>query len=90
MVLESSGIFVNHSHTMLMIKWILMFLLERMETVMTGVYSTCSTVVKLLLFFVLFACYSLVILDILSFTSKRYSDLFVMASLPDSNGVVQA
>ena len=37
MVLESSGIFVNHSHMTLMIKWILMFLLARMETVMTGV-----------------------------------------------------
>ena len=36
-VLESSGIFVNHSHMTLMIKWILMFLSARMEIVMTGV-----------------------------------------------------
>ena len=46
MVLELNGIFANHSHMMLMIKWILMFLWARMETVMTGVYSPCSTVFK--------------------------------------------
>ena len=36
MVLASNGTFVRHSHMMLMIKWILMFLLARMETVTTG------------------------------------------------------
>ena len=87
-VLESSGIFVNHSHTMLMIKWILMFLLGRMETVMTGVYSSCSTVFKpgkrmTVALFALVTCYSLVISDILSFISRRYSDC--MASILDSN-----
>jgi len=38
-VLELNGIFVNLSHMMHMIKWILMSLSARMETVMTGVYS---------------------------------------------------
>ena len=36
MVLVSSGIFAKHSHMTLMIKWSLMFLLARMETVMIG------------------------------------------------------
>ena len=41
MVPVSSGTFVKHSHMMLMIKWILMFLLARMETVMTGMDCLC-------------------------------------------------
>ena len=48
-VLESSGIFVNHSHMTLMIKWILMFLLARMVTVMTGVFSNTQQKLTLLL-----------------------------------------
>jgi len=48
-VLESSGIFVNHSHMTLMIKWILMFLSARMATVMTGVFSNTQQKPTLLL-----------------------------------------
>ena len=68
MVLELNGIFVNLSHMTHMIKWILMFLSARMETVMTGVYgnSEKSTVQSCICQFLLGSCLFQRILSLLS------------------------